>query len=237
VLQTDLALTKAQTEDLRARWDEQSKGLNAGGTPILTHGLKFAPVAVSAKDGQIAEALKLSDAQIAQVFRVPLAIVGSESQPMGSTEALMNFWISGGLGFALDRVEQAFDKLFALGPNECCELDSEVLLRSNLKDRIEAYSGGVIGGIYAPNEARAEFGLPAAKAGDEPRVQQQVVPLSFATEPRPPSPPAGAPAGPAPAPAAANANDLDESDITVAEWNDYFEPTHEVERLGARAAG
>jgi HK97 family phage portal protein len=191
ILSTDLTLTKPKVDELRQLWNEHSKGLNAGGVPILSSGLKFQPMAISNKDTQAAELLKANDAMIAQVFRVPMAIVGSEQQPMGSTEALMNFWIAGGLGFALDRVELAFDKLFGLPASEYSELDSSVLLRSNLKDKIEAFARGTIGGIYSPNEARAEFELPSAKAGDEPRVQQQVVPLSFAAEPpAPPTPPA-----------------------------------------------
>jgi len=196
ILSTDQVLTKAKADELRSLWNEMSKGLNVGGVPILSAGLKFQPMAISNRDTQAAELIKANDAMIAQVFRVPMAIVGSEQQPMGSTEALMNFWIAGGLGFALDRVELAFDKLFGLPASEYSELDSSVLLRSNLKDKIEAFARGTIGGIYSPNEARAEFELPAAEAGDQPRVQQQVVPLSFAAEP--PAPPA-APSSPPPA--------------------------------------
>lgn len=202
VLSTDAPLTVTQVTEAKKRWDEAAKGLAVGGTPVLSHGFKFQPITTPAKDSQFAETLKFNDQQIAEVFRIPLAIIGSEAQPMGSTEALMNFWIAGGLGFALDRVELAIDKLFALPATEYSELDSSVLLRSNLKDKIEAYARGVLGGIYAPNEARAEFELPRAKAGDEPRVQQQVVPLSFATDP--PTPPAAQPAAP---PANDNAGD------------------------------
>jgi HK97 family phage portal protein len=36
VLATDMILDQTQVDALRARWDDQSKGLNAGGTPILT---------------------------------------------------------------------------------------------------------------------------------------------------------------------------------------------------------
>jgi hypothetical protein len=51
----------------------------------------------------------------------------------------------------------------------------------------------VQGGIFSPNEARARESLPAAKEGNEPRVQQQVVPLSAwdkaLTAPPPATPP------------------------------------------------
>jgi HK97 family phage portal protein len=180
VLQTDMVLTPAQVGELRSRWDDQARGLAAGGTPILTSGLKFQPISVSQADAQFAEAQKMSDQQIAEVFRVPLAIIGSEAQPMGSTEALMNFWIGGGLGFALNQVELAIDRLFGLSKvdGEYSELDSSILLRSAFKDRIDGLARAVQGGIFSPNEARAHESLPAAKDGDEPRVQQQVVPLS-----------------------------------------------------------
>ena len=41
VLSTDLVMDRAQVEDLRQRWDEQSRALNQGKTPILTSGLKI----------------------------------------------------------------------------------------------------------------------------------------------------------------------------------------------------
>ena len=180
VLQTDMILTQTQVDELRTRWDTQARGLQAGGTPILTSGLKWEPISVSQADAQFADAMKLSDQQIAEVFRVPLAIIGSEAQPMGSTEALMNFWIGGGLGFALNQVELAIDRVFGLArvDGEYSEMDTSILLRSAFKERIEGLARAVQGGIYSPNEARRLESLPAAKDGDEPRVQQQVVPLS-----------------------------------------------------------
>jgi HK97 family phage portal protein len=199
-LQTDLTLTPTQVQELRGRWDEQAKGLAAGGTPILTSGLKFNPISISQADAQFAETMKLSDQQIAEVFQIPLAIIGSEAQPMGSTEALMAFWLSKGLGFALNQVELAIDKLFGIAriDGEYSELDTSILLRSAFKDRIDGLARAVQGGIYSPNEARALEGLGAADEGDEPRVQQQVVPLS-AWE--------AALTKPAPAPAAGNGQD------------------------------
>ena len=208
VLQTDIVLTPAQVQELRARWDEQAKGLQAGGTPILTSGLKFQPISVSQADAQFAEAMKLSDQQIAEVFRVPLAIIGSEAQPMGSTEALMAFWISNGLGFALNQVELAIDKAFGIAriDGEYSEFDTSILMRSAMKDRIDALARAVQGGIYSPNEARALESLPAAKDGDEPRVQQQVVPLS-AWDMQPPKPAAPPPAPPPAGDQAGDGND------------------------------
>jgi hypothetical protein len=186
-----------------------SRGLNQGKTPILTSGLKVQPWGAIPRDAQLAEVLKLTEEHIAMVFRIPLAVLGVGGKPAGSTEALMQFWVSTGLGFALSHIESAIELLFGLKgqPDDFVEFDTAALLRSSFKDRIEALARGVLGGIYSPNEARNLEGLPDAEGGESPRVQQQVVPLEAAEAivptahgPRPPAAPAPAapPAAPAP---------------------------------------
>jgi HK97 family phage portal protein len=191
VLSTDLQLDKDQVQALRDRWNDQAKGLHKGGTPILTAGLKVQPWAVGGKDAATAEILKLTNEHIALAFRVPLQILGLGGTGFASTELLMQSWIASGLGFALNHIEEAIGVLFLLKgqPDEYVEFDTAALLRSAYQVRIEALARGVQGGIYSPNEARNLEGLPDVKFGDEPRVQQQVVPLS-AAEAIPAAPPA-----------------------------------------------
>jgi HK97 family phage portal protein len=200
LLGTDAVLTPEQIQQARTLWDEHSKGLNQGKTPILAAGLKPIPLHVTAEDAQLIEQLKLSTEHIALAFRVPLQLLGIGGTPFASTELLMQSWINLGLGFALNHVEQAFDRLFGLvgEPIEYSEFDTDALLRSAMKDRVEALARGVQGGIYAPNEARRLEGLPDVEFGDEPRVQQQVVPLSAASAI--PSAPSAPPAEPQAAP-------------------------------------
>ena len=99
LLGTDLILDKDQVQFIRDRWDEQSKGLKAGGTPILTGGLKPFPISTSSKDAELADIMKQSEQRIALAFRVPLQILGIGGTPFGSTELLMQSWIASGLGF------------------------------------------------------------------------------------------------------------------------------------------
>jgi HK97 family phage portal protein len=196
VLSTDLVLDKDQVAALRDRWTEQSKGLHQGGVPILTAGLKVVPWTVPARDAQLVELGKLSAEKICYAFGIPLQLLGLGGAPLGSTEALMQFWLATGLGFALNHVELALDQLFGLRgePEEYTELDTSVLLRAQQKDRIEALARGVQTAIYSPNEARAMENLDAVPFGDEPRVQAQQVMLSavgaIPTAPVPPSAPA-----------------------------------------------
>lgn len=183
VLTTDQVLTREQVTQLRESWNEQAKGLNRGGTPILTAGLKAQPIATSAKDAELADILKLSDEAVARVFRVPMQILGSSDKtPYASTEALMQSWRAGGLGFVLNHIEESIGNLFKLSgqPDEYLEFDTSALLRSAFKERIEGWVAGVKGGIFARNEARADFEQAPVKFGDEPWVQQQDIPLSVA---------------------------------------------------------
>ena len=141
VLSTDLTLAREEVEQLRQRWEDQSKGLSAGKTPILTSGLKVQPWNVSSRDAQMAEFLKLSEEHIALAYRIPLQILGlGGGSPAGSTEVLMRQWVASGLGFALNHIEQAYNQFFRLrgDPYDYIELSTDSLLRSAEKDRIDA---------------------------------------------------------------------------------------------------
>lgn len=198
MLETDQPINKEQADLLRASWIEQTTGANVGGTPILTWGLKAHAVTVTANDGKLAELMKMSGENIALAFRMPLQILGIGGPTYASTELLMQSWIATSLGFALNHIEEAFGVLFKLKgqPDEYLELDTSALLRSAFKDMVDALGLGVMRGIYAPDEARARVELPKVVGGHGamPRVQQQVVPLSYGTELKPPTRKPAAPA-------------------------------------------
>jgi HK97 family phage portal protein len=194
ILETDEKLTTAQAKDLREFWNAQTQGENAGGTPILSWGLKSKPITVGASDTQLADMLKWTDQHVALAFRMPLQILGIGGTPFASTEALMSSWKSTGLGFAINHIEEAIGKLFALRgyPDEYIEFDTNALLRSSFKERIEALSIGTRR-LYTINEARAEEGLAAKPGGDELLVQMQDIPLSQAGKTQQPAPALPAP--------------------------------------------
>lgn len=213
MLETDQQLTKEQTDALRQRWNEQTTGENAGGTPILAWGLKAKPVGMSPNDSKLAELLKMSDQNIALAFRMPLQILGVGGTPFASTEALMASWKATGLGFALNHIEEAFGLLFRLKgmPDEYLEFDTDALLRSSFKEMIDALTAGTHR-VMTINEARARIGLPEVEGGDKVRVQQQDVPLSYGESLQPPgsAPP---PPAPEPTPSPKGIDDLSEADM------------------------
>lgn len=180
VLSTDQTLNKDQIAMLRAHWNAQSKDLNTGGVPILASGLKWESLSINSQDAQLIEALKMTIRDISRAFQIPLQMINADDgTPFANVEALINFWLSTGLGFLLEHIEQSFNKAFRLPAGTYMNLDTSVLLRSDMKTRINTLGEAIMKGVYSPNEARALESLPAVEYGDEPRVQQQVVPLSY----------------------------------------------------------
>lgn len=200
ILSTDMQLTQAQMTSLRQAWAEQSKHLNSGGVPILAGGLKAQQLGVSTQDAQLVEAFKMTVEDIGRALRIPLPMMGIETT-YASTEQLIGFWLSSGLGFVLNHIEQSLAKFLGLPATESIEFDTDALLRTDFQGRVDGVTKGILGGLFSPDEGRAKFNLPKVKDGfgEEPRVQQQVVPLSQVGQmpeapPAPEAPPSVPPA-------------------------------------------
>ncbi|HMF66379.1 MAG TPA: phage portal protein [Phyllobacterium sp.] len=196
VLQTKATLTAEQVKILRERWMEQTTGANIGGVPILTNELEWKATMMNAQDTQLIESLKLARQQIAACFGVPLALIDDMTgATWNNVEQLTLQWKAQGLAYYVNHIELAFDQLGEIElTDQYTEFDMTALDRPDFKTRIEALARATQGGIYSPNEARRTEGLPAAANGDEPRVQQQMVPLSYeipepAAAAAPPPPP------------------------------------------------
>lgn len=182
-LSTKERLTPEQMQTLREAWENRATGVAMGTVPILGGGMEFQQMGISSQDAQLVEAFGMTVADIARAFGVPLPIIGDLSNAtFNNVENLIGLWLSQGLGFYVEHIETAFDKFFGLPSGEYVELDTDTLMRTAFRDRIEGLTRAVVGGLYSPDEARAKEGLPPAPDGwgAEPRVQAQVVPLSQA---------------------------------------------------------
>ena len=180
VLTTDMTLSAEQTKELRKRFNEQAQVLATGGLPILTSGLKFETVSLSATDAEIIEAYKLTKEDIASVYRIPLALLGvMDKASFNNVEQLMRFWVASGLGYIVEHLENALDELFKLPANEHINFDVEFLLESDFKSRMDGLKQGVQGGVMTINEARKKEKLPRKEGCDEPMVQMQMVPVGL----------------------------------------------------------
>lgn len=199
ILSTDMKLTKEQMLQLRSAFNEQSKDLNAGGVPILGNNMKWYPMSISNQDAQIVEAFNMTVEDIARAFRVPLPLVNdNRHSTYNNVEQLVSYWLSGGLGFLIDHVENNFDAFFGFNMTNRTEFNVDQLLRTDFMSRVDGYTKAVQHALMSPNEARQRFdGLKKVPHGDKPIVQQQMVPLGWTPpEPKPAEPAAPAPAEP-----------------------------------------
>lgn len=222
VLTTDKILTRDQMGTLRAAWEEQGQLLRSGGIPILSGGLKYDKMGLTAADAEIIAAYKLTVEDIARVFGVPLAVIGDlTNASYNNSETLISHWLSTSLAFTFRHIEEALEDLFGFGEGDRLydrmRFDVDALLRTDMRNRVEALAAGIRGGLYSVNDARRKEGLKPVPFGDEVRVQQQDVPLSAwhdAQEAGLAAP--GAPAVPqlpAPDPAPATEDEVDDAEV------------------------
>ena len=146
-------------------------------------------MSLSSQDAQMVEAFNMSVRTISGVFGVPLAMINDMSAATFQNAEAMNSWfLSSALGFLLDHIELELNRLFGLRFAERTNFDVVALLRTDGKTQMETLKTGVTGGILASNEARRILKLAPVEHGDEPRVQQQMVPLSAYNEVVEPAP-------------------------------------------------
>jgi HK97 family phage portal protein len=190
---------------LQDAWQKAHGGERLGRIAILGGDAEYKPVTMTAVDAETVAQYRLTIEDVARIYRVPPFLLGNlENATLTNVEALTRFFVTSGLGWYVDHWEESLTRFFRMPEGEKVEFDVEsALLRSDMESRMNAYSKGIQSGIYAPNEVRRRELLPPVPYGDEPRVQQQLVPLSFQAEP---------PAAPAPAPSpAADGDDVQRS--------------------------
>jgi HK97 family phage portal protein len=186
VIQTEKDLTREQVMRLRELWDQQAAGFSSGKTPILSSGLKWQQVAMSSQDSQMLEAYQMTVEAITSVFGVPLALVNSMgNSTYNNTEQLISHWLATDLGHTIKLIETSFENFFECAIDESINLDEKILLRTNMKDRVDTLGQAVQRGIYSPNEARRIEGLPPVEGGERPYLQQQMIQVGSTPEPTP----------------------------------------------------
>lgn len=189
ILKHPKKLDKESYERIKERFLERFSGPETGMPLILNDGMDWAAMTMNAVDAELIKSFELTQRQIAEVYRIPSFLMGnSDKSTIGNVESLIRFYIQSCLGFYVEHLQEAFNALFGLPPEERIVFDlEEALLRNDFKERMEAYSKGIQNAVLKPNEARKREGLPPdLEYGDDLRAQQQLVPLSYGAALQPP---------------------------------------------------
>jgi HK97 family phage portal protein len=191
---------------LKAFWDENFKGANAGKVAVAGDGLKYEPMTITATDAQLIEQLKMTGEMVCACFRVPPYKLGLGQMPtVNNTASLNQQYYDQCLQFIIEKMESRLDEGLELdGTTQQVWLDTGPLLRMDPQTRATVLGQKVRDAILSPNEARREDDLPPVIGGDSPMIQEQNYSLEAiakrdANNPFAPPAPA-APAAPEPEP-------------------------------------
>jgi HK97 family phage portal protein len=192
---------------LQQHWEAEFAGEeNVGRVAALGDGLTYTPLTMSAVDAQLIDQLKWGDEKIAATYHVPLYMIGAgPAPPYTDIQSLNLQYYTQALQNPIENLETLLDEGLELPttPKEYhVEFDLTALLRMDTKTQVENATKGILGGLWKPNEARAEFDKAPVDGGDQVYLQQQQWPLAklAAREVTTPPPPAGATSPTEPAP-------------------------------------
>ena len=163
----------ANAQRLKAAFEENFTGENAGRVAVLGDGLKFENLHITAEDSQMIEQLKLTAGQVCSAFHVPPYKIGIPPMPAYNNIQSLNVeYYSQCLQRLIEDVELLLDEGLDTGLDLGTELDLDGLLRMDAMTQFTTLEHG-IKGIMSPNEARRKLDLKPVPGGDTPYMQEQ----------------------------------------------------------------
>jgi len=170
VLKSKSKLTQEAGQRLKASWQAFVSGVqNVGTTAVLEDGIEMEALSLSGVDLQIIEQLKLSVAQVARFFRMPLSKLAAADTVKGMAYAqAQQEYVSDAVMPALERWESKLARTFDLDLDGYeADLDENCLLRADVQTRFNNARIGLLSGFLSPNEVRASEGMAALEGGGE----------------------------------------------------------------------
>lgn len=178
ILTAPAGLSDSDAEALKAYWQTNYGGENAGKVAVIGADMKFTSFTMKSADSQLVEQMQYSDRQICQPFGIPPYIVGVGEIPAGlKVDDITNTYYSFALQADIEAMENLLDEGLGISRPLGVELDLEPLLRMDVGKQAEVHTKLVGGGIETPNEGRLPFGLSPLEGGDTVYMQQQDFPL------------------------------------------------------------
>lgn len=181
VLTHPKSLSIEATQRLKQSFINATHGSSFGEPVVLQEAMTWTPLSMTAVDAEIINSYKLTERAALQLYRLPSFLLGdSEKSTFASVESQLRFFSQTCIGFYADHIEKSLAAFFNLGQNERIHFDiDQAMLRGDMKERMEGLKTAVQGGVLTVNEARRFEHLSPVEFGDSPRMQQQMVPLSY----------------------------------------------------------
>jgi HK97 family phage portal protein len=163
---------EAARKRLRDSWTDMHSGDNQHKVAVLEQGAQFTPLTIPPDHAQFIESRKLSIADIARIFQVPLHMISElDRATFSNIEHQAIEFVVHTIRPWLVLWEQSLT-MQLLSPREQKEFFAEFLidslLRGDIKARYEAYSSGINSGWLTRNEVRERESLNPIDGLDEP---------------------------------------------------------------------
>ena len=172
VLTAPGAIADETAARLKAYWDANFTGANAGKVAVLGDGLKYEQMATKAVDAQLIEQLKWSAEVVCSTYHVPPYKIGIGQQPTyNNVQALNTEYYSQCLQVLIEAIELCLDEGLATGETVGTEFDIDNLLRMDSVTQMDVLDKSK--GILSPNEQRAKLDKKPKAGGDSPMLQEQ----------------------------------------------------------------
>ncbi|AHE51677.1 phage portal protein [Sphingomonas sanxanigenens] len=172
VLTAPGAISDATAERLKAYWDANFTGENAGKVAVLGDGLKFEAMSVKATDAQLIEQLKWSAEVVCSTYHVPPYKIGVGTMPSyNNVQALNTEYYSQCLQAHIEAIELCLDEGLATGDRLGTEFDIDNLLRMDSVTQMQVLKESA--GILTIDEQRAKLDKKPTEGGAAVYLQQQ----------------------------------------------------------------
>jgi len=193
VLTAPGAIADTTAARLKASWEENFSGENAGRVAVLGDGLKYERLALTSVEAQLIEQLKWTADVACSVFHVPPYKIGLGTMPTyNNVQALNVEYYSQCLQSLIEAAELCLDEGLEYPLGVGTEFDVDNLLRMDSVTQMSVLKEGIGSSIYAPNEARRKLDLPPVPGGESPLSQQQYYSLEALSKRDPPAAPGAA---------------------------------------------
>ena len=159
---------------LKAYWDENFSGSNAGKVAVLGDGLKYEAMSMKSTDAQLIEQLKWTAEVVCSTYHVPPYKIGVGALPSyNNVQSLNTEYYSQCLQVLIEAIELCLDEGLATGEMLGTEFDIDNLLRMDSVTQMNVLKEGVGAGLLSPDEGRAKLDRKPVEGGSTPYLQQQ----------------------------------------------------------------
>lgn len=179
VIEHPLALNAPSHANLRKNLTEKYVGLGKSHELMLIdEGMKIQFPTIKLIDAQYLEQMKLSEAQICGMFRVPLMLVngGDKAPTYASAEQFMLFYQM----FSIDAFlyESAIRRDLLTKSEQLiyyAKFNMRALQRGSFKEQMEGFGTGIDKEVFNPNEVREWLDMNPYPRGDEYRTRTSTI--------------------------------------------------------------